>query len=146
LTGNKLLQAVGAGLKESCREYDFVARMGGDEFVLILSGLTTPQDVQTKVRQFRDTIRLSSTRVCREGMVRGSFGVAMFPKNGESADELLAYADREMYRDKEDQKKAISFNWSTVHGSPMSGNPLKPSSGTRTTVVAPPPLATPNKE
>jgi diguanylate cyclase (GGDEF)-like protein/putative nucleotidyltransferase with HDIG domain len=139
LTGNKLLQAVGAGLKESCREYDFVARMGGDEFVLILSGLSTPQDVQTKIRQFRDTIRVSSARVCREGMVRGSFGVAMFPKNGESADELLAYADREMYRDKEEQKKAGSFNWSTVHGA-AGGGPLKPASASRTAVLAAIPL------
>ena len=112
LTGNKLLQAVGAGLKESCREYDFVARMGGDEFVLILSGLTTPQDVQSKIRQFREAVRGSSNRVCHEGMVRGSFGVAMFPKNGQSADELLAYADREMYRDKEEQKKGSFHTWS----------------------------------
>ncbi len=113
LTGNKLLQAVGAGLKDSCREYDFVARMGGDEFVLILSGLTTPQDVQSKLRQFREAVRGSSNRVCHEGMVRGSFGVAMFPKNGESADELLAYADREMYRDKEEQKKGSFMSWSS---------------------------------
>ena len=116
LTGNKLLQAVGAGLKESCREYDFVARMGGDEFVLILSGLTTPQDVQTKIRQFREAVRSSSHKVCRDGMVRGSFGVAMFPKNGESADELLAYADREMYRDKEDQKKGTFLTWTSKSG------------------------------
>ena len=113
LTGNKLLQAVGAGLKDSCREYDFVARMGGDEFVLILSGLSTPQDVQSKLRQFRDAVRDSSARVCHEGMVRGSFGVAMFPKNGESADDLLACADREMYRDKEEQKKGSFLSWSS---------------------------------
>ena len=112
LTGNKLLQAVGTGLKESCREYDFVARMGGDEFVLILSGLATGPDVQSKIRQFREAVRASSSRVCHDGMVRGSFGVAMFPKNGESADDLLAYADREMYRDKEDQKKGTFLSWS----------------------------------
>ena len=146
LTGNKLLQAVAGGLKESCREYDFVSRMGGDEFVLILSGLTTPQDVNSKVRQFRETIRASSTRVCREGMVRGSFGVAMFPKNGESADELLAYADREMYRDKEDQKKAVSFHWSAVHGSPVGLGQMKSSSSTRAALLDPLPLVTPNKD
>ncbi|HEY3740132.1 MAG TPA: HD domain-containing phosphohydrolase [Bryobacteraceae bacterium] len=129
LTGNKLLQAVAAGLKESCREYDFVARMGGDEFVLILSGLTTAQDVQTKIRQFRESVRTSSNRVSREGMVKGSFGVAMFPKNGESADELLAHADREMYRDKEEQKKGFSYNWSTMHAAPGGTNSPKAAAG-----------------
>ena len=116
LTGNKLLQAVGGGLKDSCREYDFVSRMGGDEFVLILSGLSTPQDVQAKIRQFREAVKSSSNRICHEGMVRGSFGVAMFPKNGASADELLAYADREMYRDKEDQKKGTYLSWTSKAG------------------------------
>jgi diguanylate cyclase (GGDEF)-like protein/putative nucleotidyltransferase with HDIG domain len=111
LTGNRLLQAVGAGLKESCREYDFVARMGGDEFALVLSGLATGQDVQTKIRQFREAVRTSSVEISRAGMVRGSFGVAMFPNNGQNADQLLAHADREMYRDKEEQKRGARVGW-----------------------------------
>ncbi len=36
LVGNKVLRAVGSALRDSCREYDYVARMGGDEFVLVL--------------------------------------------------------------------------------------------------------------
>lgn len=103
LVGNQLLQAVGAGLRESCREYDFVARMGGDEFVMILSGVQE-KTAQTKIKQLRDVIRNASREACREGMIFGSFGLAMFPRDANSADELLACADRNMYRDKEELK------------------------------------------
>lgn len=120
LTGNKLLQVVAEGLKDRCREYDFVARMGGDEFVLVLTGLATPQDVQMKITQLREAIRTSAMKICREGLVGGSFGASMFPKNGVSADELLANADRAMYRDKEQQKKGDLFSWNR-HTGPVAG-------------------------
>ncbi len=103
LVGNQLLQAVGAALRDSCREYDFVARMGGDEFVMILSGVQE-KTAQAKTKQLRDVIRNASRDACREGMISGSFGLAMFPRDANSADELLACADRNMYRDKEELK------------------------------------------
>ena len=103
LVGNQLLQAVGIGLRESCREYDFVARMGGDEFVMILSGVQE-KTALTKIRQLRDVIRNASRSACREGTIYGSFGHAMFPRDANTSDDLLASADRNMYRDKEEQK------------------------------------------
>src|SRR5581483_11688307 len=39
LEGNKVLKRVAEGLSQTCREYDYVARMGGDEFVLLLTGI-----------------------------------------------------------------------------------------------------------
>jgi diguanylate cyclase (GGDEF)-like protein/putative nucleotidyltransferase with HDIG domain len=103
LVGNKLLQSVGSALRESCREYDFVSRMGGDEFVMILAGVQ--EDVAiAKIRQLREVIRSASASVCREGTIFGSFGLAMFPRDSQTADELLTFADRNMYRDKEEQK------------------------------------------
>ncbi len=103
LVGNRLLQAVGSALRDSCREYDFVARMGGDEFVMVLSGVH--EDTATaKIRQLREVIRKASSEVCREGTIYGSFGLAMYPQDALTADELLAFADRNMYRDKEEQK------------------------------------------
>ena len=49
LEGNRVLKLVAAGLRECCREYDYVARMGGDEFVLVLPGLKLP-DLADKIR------------------------------------------------------------------------------------------------
>ena len=49
LEGNRVLKLVAAGLRECCREYDYVARMGGDEFVLVLPGLKPP-DVAEKTK------------------------------------------------------------------------------------------------
>ncbi len=50
LTGNKVLSSVANGLKANCREYDYVARMGGDEFVLLLPHIT-PESVDERINQ-----------------------------------------------------------------------------------------------
>jgi diguanylate cyclase (GGDEF)-like protein/putative nucleotidyltransferase with HDIG domain len=126
LVGNQLLQAVGAALRESCREYDFVARMGGDEFVMILSGVQQ-KTAQTKIKQLREVIRNASRQACREGMIFGSFGLAMYPRDAPSADELLACADRNMYRDKEEQKsKKAGSAFGTAMNPAWKPNPLPP--------------------
>ena len=52
LEGNRVLQTVAASLRDACRQYDYVARMGGDEFVLVIPGLTADK-VPAKVRQLR---------------------------------------------------------------------------------------------
>jgi diguanylate cyclase (GGDEF)-like protein/putative nucleotidyltransferase with HDIG domain len=104
LAGNQLLQAVAAGLKDHCREYDFVARMGGDEFVVILSGAQPPV-VRARVRQMRAVIEQAAQRTCPGSSVRASFGTAVYPADGDTADQLLAVADREMFRDKHQSRR-----------------------------------------
>jgi diguanylate cyclase (GGDEF)-like protein/putative nucleotidyltransferase with HDIG domain len=108
LEGNRLLSHIGETLRGSCREYDYVARMGGDEFVLLLLG----QD-QTAVAERIDQIRRI---VCRAGsgdevddQVSMSVGAAFFPQDGADADELLAEADRRMYKAKQAHKLEQSF-------------------------------------
>ena len=53
LVGNKVLRAVGGALRESCREYDYVARMGGDEFVLVLPA-SDCESMQRRIGELRD--------------------------------------------------------------------------------------------
>jgi len=102
LEGNRVLRLFAQALKETCREYDYVARMGGDEFVVIAPGL--PADVSVKkASQLRDLAKQAGLEVCGEEILSLSVGQAMYPEDGEDAEELLAEADRRMYLEKQQQ-------------------------------------------
>ncbi len=103
LEGNRLLQRVSQRLKESCREYDCVARMGGDEFVLVLPGIT-PEVVRVMIPRLRETVRQAGVETLQEDVIGFSAGEAYFPTDGEDAEQLLAAADRRMYQNKAQQK------------------------------------------
>jgi len=102
LEGNRVLRLFAQALKESCREYDYVARMGGDEFVVIAPGL--PSDVATKrADQVRALAKQAGLEVCAEDILSLSVGQAVYPTDGKDAEELLAEADRRMYMEKQQQ-------------------------------------------
>jgi diguanylate cyclase (GGDEF)-like protein/putative nucleotidyltransferase with HDIG domain len=102
LEGNRVLRLFAQSLKSTCREYDYVARMGGDEFVVVAPGL--PQDASAKkCDQLRDLARLAGREVCAEDLLSLSIGQAMYPDDGSDAEELLAEADRRMYVEKQQQ-------------------------------------------
>jgi diguanylate cyclase (GGDEF)-like protein/putative nucleotidyltransferase with HDIG domain len=99
LEGNRVLRSVAVGLKSACRDYDYVARMGGDEFVVLLPGVS-PADVEVKVKQFRDVVREVGTQLFHGNILTASIGVAHFMLDGTDAEQLLAEADRRMYKEK----------------------------------------------
>jgi len=102
LEGNRVLRLFAQALKESCREYDYVARMGGDEFVVVAPGL--PADVAAKkADQLRALAKQAGIEVCAEDILSLSVGQAVFPEDGKDAEELLAEADRRMYMEKSQQ-------------------------------------------
>jgi len=107
LTGNKLLQAVGQGLKEHCREYDFVARMGGDEFVVVLPG-ANEDVVKQRRRRLAAMVERAGLDLCGEQVVGLSLGSSFYPQDGRSAEDLLSRADSKMYEDKAMRKMARS--------------------------------------
>ncbi len=102
LEGNRVLKIFAQRLKESCREYDYVARMGGDEFVVVAPGLTADA-TRTKMLGLREMARTAGYEVCREDILSLSVGQAVYPENGRDAEELLAEADRRMYQEKQQQ-------------------------------------------
>ena len=104
LMGNKVLRAVGNALRESCREYDYVARMGGDEFVLILPA-SDGENMQRRIGELRQVGARAGCEVAgMEGMTM-SIGEAFFPVDGADAEQLLAEADRRMYRAKQSARR-----------------------------------------
>jgi len=109
LEGNRVLQAVAKTLRHSCREYDYVARMGGDEFVFILPGIED-HDVPDKISQLNRAVAEASKAVVPESRIGLSVGEARFPEHGRSAEELLLDADQRMYKVKMARKRNRNQN------------------------------------
>jgi diguanylate cyclase (GGDEF)-like protein/putative nucleotidyltransferase with HDIG domain len=100
LEGNRVLRLFAHSLKETSREYDYVARMGGDEFVVIAPGLT-PQAAARKAEQMRDLARQAGKEVCNEDILSLSVGKSVYPEDGMDAEKLLSEADKRMYLQKQ---------------------------------------------
>jgi diguanylate cyclase (GGDEF)-like protein len=114
LAGNQVLQAVATGLRERCREYDFVARMGGDEFVILLPGIGN-ESIEDRVRSFGLAVTEAGRRVCGHPVVSLSIGVAFSPADGVAPDELLARGDERMYANKRLRKSRGVVSPDTAH-------------------------------
>src|SRR5882757_2482022 len=102
LEGNRVLRLFAHSLKETSREYDYVARMGGDEFVVIAPGLT-PEASSRKAEQMRELVHQVGIEVCGEDILSLSVGKAVYPEDGLDAEKLLTEADRRMYTQKQAQ-------------------------------------------
>jgi diguanylate cyclase (GGDEF)-like protein/putative nucleotidyltransferase with HDIG domain len=100
LVGNKVLRAVGNALRDACREYDYVARMGGDEFVLILPA-SDRESMQRRISDLREIGGAAGSAITGMPMMTISVGEAFYPEDGTDAEQLLAEADRRMYRAKQ---------------------------------------------
>src|SRR5262249_2711357 len=100
LEGNRVLRIFAQALRGTCREDDSVARMGGDEFVVIAPGLTS-ESANRKSEQLRELARQVGVEVCQENILSLSVGRAVYPTDGLDPEQLLAEADRRMYLEKQ---------------------------------------------
>lgn len=96
LEGNKVLRMFANSLRNVCREYDYVARMGGDEFIVIAPGLTH-EAAEEKADIMNQLAVEAGREICGEDLLSISVGVSFFPEDGSDAEQLLAEADRRMY-------------------------------------------------
>ena len=106
--GDSLLTQLAARLRGAVREQDTVARMGGDEFVLVLP-LT---DIAGAAHLATKLMTLASAPFQVDGqelMVTPSMGIAMFPTDGDDFEALCKCADAAMYRAKRDGRNAYRF-------------------------------------
>ena len=94
--GNRVLEGTAHALREAGGKSSYAARMGGDEFVLLLPD-TEAEEVQVRIRQLHELVAEHGRQVFTAWLLRLSVGVASFPEDGANAEELLAGADARMY-------------------------------------------------
>jgi len=104
LAGNRVLRIVANGLREYCGPNDYVARLGGDEFVMLIPD-TGEDDLELKIERMRSVARKAGEATPEPCALSISVGIANFPEDGTDAEQLLAEADRRMYKGKRQRKK-----------------------------------------
>jgi len=106
--GDALLRALGNLLKETTRGQDVVCRYGGEEFAFVLSGASL-EAAQKRAELLQGEIKQLNVRHGGQllGTVTISVGIAIFPNNGDGAEQLLKAADDALYRAKEEGRDRI---------------------------------------
>jgi diguanylate cyclase (GGDEF)-like protein len=104
LEGNRTLKLFGQSLQESCRDYDYVARMGGDEFVIVAPGLS-PAAAEGRGVRLSELARNAGQEACGVDWLSVSFGFAVSSLDSMDSEQLLAEADRRMYAQKQEHHR-----------------------------------------
>ncbi len=99
--GDRLLQSVGRRLSDIVRSSDTVARMGGDEFILLLTEITDVKYATMIAEKILDTIRKPFVISDHKLYITTSIGISIYPTHGEDAETLIKNADIAMYKAKE---------------------------------------------
>ncbi|HEY7404742.1 MAG TPA: HD domain-containing phosphohydrolase [Candidatus Angelobacter sp.] len=106
IEGNRILRHFAETLQGSCREYDYVARMGGDEFVIVAPGLSASA-AEARGICLSQLAGNAGREICGVEWLSLSVGCAIYPDDGVDAEKLLAEADRRMYLQKQEHHKAL---------------------------------------
>jgi len=109
-TGDRLLKAVAERLAGCLHEGDTVARMGGDEFPILLPKIAKVEDVTLVAEKLLNSLKRSFRIDQNEVFITGSIGISLYPDDGEDADTLLKNADSAMYRAKERRSNFILYS------------------------------------
>lgn len=108
--GDRVLAQAGERLRALMREYDTVARTGGDEFAMILPNLRNPSDLGTVARKIFDTFAAPlRTELSTDLYLSASIGIAIFPTDTRNVEELLQFADSALYDAKARGRGIVQF-------------------------------------
>ena len=107
--GDRLLVEISERLKKTLREADTIARLGGDEFAVIVTGIDEEKGVSKVCERIVAAIVKPMVVERMEHVVGASIGVALFPEDGKTVEELVMKADSAMYRAKESGGAGFAF-------------------------------------
>lgn len=102
--GDEVLINVAKRMKAVIGDRGMVARLGGDEFVILVSALSESKEIKRLVSQLIKAIETKIKINQHDLSISASIGIATFPKDGKSENELLKKADKAMYKAKNDSK------------------------------------------
>jgi diguanylate cyclase (GGDEF)-like protein/PAS domain S-box-containing protein len=109
LAGDLLLQSVAARLKSCVRESDTVCRQGGDEFLILLSEVSSKHDVESVAQKIIATMAIPHQIEGQELVSTISVGISLFPDNATNSEGMVRCADDAMYRAKERGRNNYQF-------------------------------------
>ena len=107
--GDLLLQEIAVRLRQALRAVDVVARMGGDEFVILIEEVNDVNQLTTVARNVLSTVMKPVEIRGQECRVTASIGISLYPKDGEDEQSLMKNADIAMYFTKEEGKNSYQL-------------------------------------
>ena len=107
--GNKVLKAVAQRFKECVRETDLIARIGGDEFVIVLNDISSRESIVSITTKLMKLLNTPYVINKQELLIEVSIGISQFPQQGDEGLILLKKADQAMYRVKKEGRNNFKF-------------------------------------
>lgn len=105
-TGDALLVEASQRMVDKVRESDTVARIGGDEFIVLADNISQAEDIHALLELMQSQLTGPVTITSNQVNLRASIGTSIFPDDGETLEALLRHSDRKMYEQK--QRRLIS--------------------------------------
>jgi diguanylate cyclase (GGDEF)-like protein/PAS domain S-box-containing protein len=107
--GDQLIQNVAARLRDKLDPHDILARMGGDEFILLLPYVNSFQQVFNKIQSIRDMFKLPFEFNHQRLHISVSIGISLFPEDGQDTQSLIKHADSALYEAKNSGRNHHKF-------------------------------------
>jgi diguanylate cyclase (GGDEF)-like protein len=107
--GDEFLQILAKRLKSCVRDMDTVARIGGDEFVIVLTPIHSPEEAVRVAQRVLDSLQQPWQMKQQQFSLSTSIGISLFPFDGEDSSSLLKNADRALYLAKADGRSQYRF-------------------------------------
>ncbi|MCG2787427.1 MAG: GGDEF domain-containing protein [Anaerolineae bacterium] len=112
--GDEVLRRSAKRMRESVRSADTVARMSGDEFVIVLESVADSESAMLVAEKVRKTLQKNFDALGCQLRISASIGVSLYPEHGSAANALLKAADRAMYIAKKERNKCTLYSPSVL--------------------------------